>query len=400
MATTVVTGVQYSGIWNLNSHIGAKSAGTWPRALPGGPGVLYAWGSNTDGELGTGNTTYYSSPKQVGALSTWSLVAVGGNGSQEYFSISTTSNGTLFAWGNNKYGQLGLGNTTYYSSPKQIGALANWSTVSAGNYFCLAVKTDGTLWSWGLNGNGQLGLGNNTNYSSPKQVGSLTAWLSVASGYNHSAALKTDGTLWVWGNATRGALGLGNTTNYSSPKQVGSLTDWAQISLASSFCLAIKTDGTFWSWGSNVAGQLGLGNRTDYSSPKQVGSLTDWASISAGGLGASAGQYANVMAVKTNRTLWSWGANTYGDLGHGNTTKYSSPKQVGSLTAWLKINSSYNFQSSIKTDGTIWSWGRNNRGQLGDGTTVSKSSPIQIGALSTWSSIAVGAGYHNLAISN
>jgi alpha-tubulin suppressor-like RCC1 family protein len=400
MATTVVSGVQYSGIWNISSQANAKAAGTWPRPLPGGPGELYAWGSNTNGQLGLGNQTYYSSPKQVGALATWSLVAVGGNGSQNYFSISTTSNGTLFAWGNNQYGQLGLGNTTYYSSPKQIGALANWSTVSAGNYFCLAVKTDGTLWSWGINGNGQLGLSTTTNYSSPKQVGALTAWLSVASGYDHSAAIKTDGTLWAWGKGTRGALGLGNTTDYSSPKQVGSLTDWAKISLASSFCLAVKTDGTFWGWGSNIAGQLGLGNRTNYSSPKQIGTLNNWASVSAGGLLASAGQYANAMAVKTDGTLWTWGANTYGNLGLSNSTPYSSPKQVGSLTDWLKINSSYNFQSSIKTNGTIWSWGRNNRGQLGLGNTTSYSSPKQIGLLTNWSSIAVGDAYNNLAISN
>ena len=83
----------------------------------------------------------------------------------------------LQSWGRNNTGQLGLGNVTYYSSPKQVGALTNWSTsISAGNYHSLAIKSDGTLWSWGEGNQGPLGLGNTTYYSSPKQVGTATTW--------------------------------------------------------------------------------------------------------------------------------------------------------------------------------------------------------------------------------
>ena len=107
----------------------------------------------------------------------------------------------LFAWGRNENGQLGLGNITYYSSPKQIGALTAWSAVSTGldGEDSTAIKTDGTLWSWGRNNLGQLGLGNRTNYSSPKQVGALTNWSNIISGYSTKIAIKTDGTLWAWG---------------------------------------------------------------------------------------------------------------------------------------------------------------------------------------------------------
>ena len=82
----------------------------------------------------------------------------------------------LFGWGSNAEGQLGLGNTTSYSSPKQIGALTAWSKIAGGQRYTVSIKTDGTLWSWGQNFYGQLGLGNGTDYSSPKQIGALTTW--------------------------------------------------------------------------------------------------------------------------------------------------------------------------------------------------------------------------------
>ena len=95
----------------------------------------------------------------------------------------------LWSWGYNNIGQLGLGNTTNYSSPMQVGALTNWSSVSCGYAHTVSIKTDGTLWSWGYNGLGQLGLGNVTNYSSPKQVGALTSWTKLFKGSTTQSTL-------------------------------------------------------------------------------------------------------------------------------------------------------------------------------------------------------------------
>ena len=138
--------IQYGGIWTASQQADAKAAGTWP--VPPSP-KLYSWGYNFAGQLGLGNTTSYSSPKQIGALATWSSSSVGGQ-----FSINIKADGTLWSWGANNFGQLGLGNATYYSSPKQVGALTNWLKVSSGYNFSVAVKTDGTLWSWGRNNAG------------------------------------------------------------------------------------------------------------------------------------------------------------------------------------------------------------------------------------------------------
>jgi len=179
MATALISGVQYSGIWTMNQVNAAVAANTWPVIQ-----YLYSWGLNNNGMLGLGNTTNYSSPKQVGALTTWSKISGCLN-----HSVAIKTDGTLWVWGQSDYGQLGLGNTTYYSSPKQVGALTNWFNMTGGEC-TIAIKTDGTLWAWGLNAYGRLGLGNTTYYSSPKQVGALTTWVVVVAGSSHTIAIS------------------------------------------------------------------------------------------------------------------------------------------------------------------------------------------------------------------
>jgi alpha-tubulin suppressor-like RCC1 family protein len=164
----------------------------------------------------------------------------------------------------------------------------------------------------------------------------FTRGAASARGFGLFGAAAALPNLWAWGYNGSGQLGLGNTTNYSSPKAVGALATWSEVSAANtygggSFCLAIKTDGTLWAWGRNNTGQLGIGNTTTYSSPKQIGALTTWSKTAAGAGGFS-------LAIKTNGTLWSWGSNAYGQLGFGNTTAYSSPKQIGALTTWSKVS--------------------------------------------------------------
>jgi len=244
--------------------------------------------------------------------------------------------GTLWAWGDGNYGALGLGNTTDYSSPVQVGALTNWELMAVGGAYgsspnSACVKTDGTLWTWGRNNDGCLGQGNLTQYSSPVQVGALTTWSKIANGAGrHMLAVKTDGTYWAWGRGYGGALGQGGLNeSYSSPVQVGALTDWLDVSASYSLSLALKTDGTIWAMGSNNYGQLGDGTTDNKSSPVQIGALTTWSAISAGGWWA--------VALKTDGTIWGWGAGNDGCLAQGNTTSYSSPVQVGALTTWSAV---------------------------------------------------------------
>jgi alpha-tubulin suppressor-like RCC1 family protein len=345
---------------------------------------LWAWGDGQNGSLGTGVTGYFSSPVQVGTTALWSSVT-GTLVPNSTFGIGY--DGSLWSWGSNNYGQLGIGNTTNYSSPKQIGALTTWLSVAGGAYYAMAIKTDGTIWGWGKNQFGQLGLGNTTYFSSPKQVGTLTNWLQVSCGGYFTLATKTDGTLWAWGLNNYGQLATGNFTYYSSPKQVGVLTTWSKTTASYDYCYATRTNGTLWSWGANPYGQLGLNNTTNYQSPKQVGALTNWNLISSKG-----GNF--VTAIKTDGTLWSWGRNQIGQLGLGPVGSYSSPKQVGSLTNWLKTASGYgSFTIALQTNGTLWSWGSGGDGRTGQNVVSNFNSPKQIGALTTWA--GVGASYSN-----
>jgi len=372
---------QYSGKWNLPTQMQAKGAGTWTGISQN---ELWSWGANSSGQLGLGDTANRSTPAQVGGVD-WSAIAACSSGS-----LAIKEDGTLWSWGSGQHGALGQGNTTNYSSPVQVGALTNWSTVAAGpgSQSGWAIKTDGSLWAWGQNNSGQLGLGNTTYRSSPVQVGALTTWSQIAAN-GFCVAIKTDGTLWSWGRGGSGELGLGNTTSYSSPVQVGALTTWSKVSIASGHTLAVKTDGTLWSWGSNFNGQLGDGTTTNRSSPVQVGALTTWLNVAGSQSNAS-------LAINTSGQLFSWGRNVNGQLGLGDTTQRNSPVQVGALTDWSKIFGGNTLYFAIKAAKTLWGWGLNSSGQLGLDDTTQRNSPVQVGALTSWGQIA--ASSHSIAI--
>jgi alpha-tubulin suppressor-like RCC1 family protein len=365
------------------------SLGAGVQALAEPPTYLWAWGYNINGDLGLGNTANRSSPVQVGALGTWSQVSKGynANGVQ-----AVKTDGTLWAWGSNNQGQLGLGDADSRSSPVQVGALTNWagSLTSAFSWGGATnfLKSNGTAWMCGYL-NGVFNYPAYTNRSSPVQVGSDKTWSMVGSGSNKSwFGVTTGGQLWSSAALNNdGFSGQGNTTNTSSPAQVGALTDWAGVYPAYRACIARKTDGTIWSWGkaypASYTAFLGQNNATARSSPTQIGSLTAWAGI------ACPRKYV-VAAVKTDGTMWTWGLNSSGQLGLGDTINRSSPVQVGALTNWTtsKIIAG---SAAIKTDGSLWTWGNGGSGQLANGLAYPppnlRSSPVQVGSLTTWTGI-------------
>lgn len=352
-------------------------------------GTLFTWGINTSGVLGQ-NTDYStasrrSSPIQVGALTTWIGVRANTN-SAAGLNAPSLEKSNLWLVGRNDYsGQLAQGNLINRSSPVQVSSRNTWLTIANGcqqsTAFSLAIKTDGTLWAWGYNNQGQLGLNDLVARSVVTQVGSDTSWDKVQAGQESASAIKTNGTLWSWGRNVEGQLGDGTIIRRSSPVQIGALTNWSKVMCGVQHTIAIKTDGTLWSWGANNYGQLGqnISYLTYRSSPVQVGALTTWTSI-------SCNNYSS-FSIKTDGTLWSWGQNDFGQLGQSDTIARSSPVQVGALTNWSVISGGGTHSVAVKTDGTLWAFGRNNNGQLGQSSTINSSSPVQIGALSTWSKV-------------
>ena len=251
-------------------------------------GELYSWGEGANGQTGQNDTVNRSSPVQIGSDTDWTDVATGGRGT-----LAVKSDGTLWSWGRNTNGNLGNGTQlTDLSSPTQIGALTNWASVGGGELFHGVVKTDGTLWMFGRNNFGQLGTNNTTDRSSPVQVGSDTDWVAVQGSEGHTLALKTDGSIYSWGYNVYGGLGHNDITYRSSPVQIGALTNWETISLGSAYrSAAIKTNGTLWTWGRALYGALGHNDQTNRSSPTQVGTDAVWDKVAIGPYGMIASTF-------------------------------------------------------------------------------------------------------------
>jgi alpha-tubulin suppressor-like RCC1 family protein len=218
-------------------------------------GTLWAWGNGSNGMLGLNSTTNRFAPVQVGTATNWKQVT---GGSSESAAIKT--DGTLWTWGYNYYGQLGIGALGDKLTPVTtfLGG-TNWKHVDAGVAHMVAVKTDGTLWTWGYNPNGALGINNTTIKNTPVTtfLGG-TDWKEGSAGLYGTAGIKTDGTLWLWGSNSQGQLGISNTTQKNTPVTtfLGG-NNWKQVSLGSVTTMALKVDGTLWTWGFNGYGRLG-----------------------------------------------------------------------------------------------------------------------------------------------
>ena len=372
-------------------------------------GSLWAWGDNGSGRLGllgVGPFTDITSPTRVGSLTGWVEVKTSGHTLAIRSAISNgATSGSLFAWGENTNGRLGIGNTTDMSSPVQVGANTDWFVVSVNPsqttltrpvHSC-AIRTNGTLWAWGSNNYGQLGAGLTTSsgVSSPVQVGSGSTgpWRKVACSREATIGIQENGTMWSWGRGDSLSLGiLGRTgSNSSSPVQIGSLTDWIDIACGEVHALALKSNGTLWSWGGNLDGQLGGTVIGLVSSPVQIGSNTDWMAI-------SASENAS-FAIKSNNTLWAWGGNLYSTI-DGSSIPKSSPVQIGSAAGWTAAAGGDGHLIALTTAGTLWARGDASYGQLGVGTfpvlVGGLTNPTQITGITASSLVKNAAAYSTL----
>tara|TARA_R100001082_G_C4347644_1_gene153039 strand:- start:84 stop:1310 length:1227 start_codon:yes stop_codon:yes gene_type:complete len=304
-------------------------------------GTLWSWGRNLSGVLGHDDEVDRSSPTQVGTDTTWTNRTDEEEFNGLYKITRSTStclaiktDGTLWSWGGNGYGALlnNLPSTIKRSSPTQVGTDTTWKALNYGRDSGFhAVKTDGTLWAWGRNTYGRLGLNNTVNYSSPTQMPGTT-WDKIGGQGQVHMATKTDGTLYAWGNNTYGQLAQNSTSGRrSSPMQIPGTT-WRDVGTSAEGCMsATKTDGTLWMWGYQEYGQYGLNSTSPTiirSSPVQLPG-TNWATICTSSIGS-------LLATKTDGTLWSWGLNNSQQLGLPQNNYRSSPTQIGTDTTWTK----------------------------------------------------------------
>ena len=350
-------------------------------------GSLWGWGSNGAGFVGNGTTESQNLPVRIGSsTSSWKSVATG-----VQHTVALKTDGTLWAWGHNLYGQMGNGTSglDFPLVPTQVGTGSDWQSISAQGYRTLGMKTDGTIWAWGINSHGQLGIGTSTGVNIPTQIGTNNDWKSIHAGVLTSFALKNDGTLWAWGNNDDGLFGNGTTVGSTIPIQIGTEQDWFTISVGR-HAVALKNDGNLQSWGYNPYG--GIGNGTTESSNVAVSVACPLPTFNFTPQNIAAGNNYSVFVCEDG-TVKATGNNTSGQLGTGNNTNTTTAATVNGLTDVIAVSSRSEYTLFLKSDGTVWGSGYNEFGQLGNGTTANTNIPVQIPNLS--GIVKIIAGYYD-----
>ncbi|MGL2963956.1 T9SS type A sorting domain-containing protein [Flavobacterium sp. RSB2_4_14] len=323
-------------------------------------GTMWGWGANGNLLGLNGVTPNQNLPIQIGTANDWATVSAG-----TVHSLAVKTNGTLWSWGNGQFGQLGNGIFNSASwTVTQVGTANDWLTVSAGNRFSLAIKTTGTLWAWGLNNLGQLGINNLVDQNVPVQVGTSNNWLKIDAGNQHSLAIDNTGFMHAWGDNTFGQFGNATFTSSLIPIVVSSANNWSEVSAGFNHSMALDSGGILFTAGSNANGQLCDGTNTtsnsfipiSFSNP---GIVTQYIAISAGNTFS--------LAIKNDNTLWSGGFNSTGQLGLGNNTAVNTLNQVGTSNTWFLISAGDAHSLAMDTATALWATGRNLEGAVGIG---------------------------------
>ena len=378
----------------------AISAGAIHSMAIGSDGKLYAWGNNNYGELGNGTNTSSNTPLVVNLPAGVSptIIAAGG-----YHSLAVGSDGKLYAWGDNNVGQLGNGATSDSNSPVVVNLPAGVSptAISAGSGHSLAIGNNGKLYAWGDNSYGQLGNGTTSNSATPLVV-NLPAGVSptaIAAGSAHNLVIGSDGKLYVWGDNDNGQLGNGTTTQSTTPLVVNLPAGVSPTIIAAGIIhsMAIGSDGKLYTWGNNNYGELGNGTTTQSTTPVVV-NLPAGVSPT-----AITGGSAHSMAKGSDGKLYTWGNNNLGQLGNGTTSSTSTPGIIN-LPAGVSpttITAGTNHNMVIGSDGKLYAWGYNDCGQLGNGTLPQSNSPVAVNLPAGVFPTVIAAGTnHTLAIGN
>jgi alpha-tubulin suppressor-like RCC1 family protein len=376
--------------------IGAPSAS----ATDSASGNLYAWGYNGHGELGDGTTTDHDTPEEITLATGVTPTATSGSW---YHSLAIGSDGNLYAWGDNGCGELGDGTVTQRDSPEAIGLAPGVTptAISAGECHSLAIGSDGKLYAWGDNTFGEIGDGSTTEHDTPQAI-TLAPGVTptaISAGQVHSLAIGSDGKLYAWGDNQFGELGDGTTDTQQDSPEVITLAPGVTptaISAGEYDGLAIGSDGNLYAWGDDGNGELGDGSTNfDHDTPEAITlapGVTPTA-ISAGGLFS--------MAIGSDGKLYAWGYNNFGELGDGTLTQRDAPEAVSLAPGVnpIAVSAGLDHSLAIGSDGKLYAWGDNGNGELGDGTLIQHDSPEAITLAPGVTPTAISAGvFYSMAI--
>lgn len=323
--------------------------------------AVYTVGYNISGQLGNGNNTGTSAFTNVG-LSGIIRIAVGND-----FTLALKANGTIWAWGSNKFGQLGIGNTNDQNTPYQISGLNNVISIAAGEHAAYAILSNGEVYAWGRNNCGQVGNGTTTNVYVPVKVTGLSGIKTISAGQSFAVALSYTGDVFAWGNNQYGQLGLSDYQDKKVPTLLTALSQVENIASGRYFTAALKA-GDVYMWGDNSFGNLGLGDKLKRNTPEQITALSGITQIAIG--------HSHALAMDANGKCYVWGQNYYGQLGNNSTTDVLTPVQVNFQNPLTTLGAGKSHSFAFDDQGAAYAWGYNSQGQLGFAASGSVLVPV------------------------
>lgn len=349
-------------------------------------GTVWAWGNNKYGQLGNGTTEQNGIPQKIEGLANIIYINAGAT-----FAFAVNSRGEVFAWGDNRYAQLGDGTVTGRTKPIRITALKDIKKISAGYYHTLALRGDGTVYFWGnpkMNPN-VYGYEFERN---PIEV-DIENVNDISSGKSHALILSEDGEIYTWGENSRGQLGkniFGNSI--TAPQKIELSANITKIEAGIEHNIALDDSGHVYVWGSNIYGQLGDGTNEDKCTPIMLESIYNIEDVIAG--------YNHTIFIKNNDGIYMCGNNEYGQLGIGTTENSKLPIKISSQYEPISISGGLGHTVEVDKEGNIYVWGLNSSRQLGDSDNIpidNSLRPAEVCGLENIVSVENGL-YHSLAL--
>jgi len=412
----------------------APPPGNWAKVTAGDDftcgirvdGGLFCWGYNDRGQLGVGmDAPQIDDPVQVQIGSTWESVSAGAA-----HACAIRSDRSLWCWGHNWAGQLGLGTSDDQNRPTNVGT-ASWRLVAAGTYHTCGIRDDDSMWCWGRNDVGQVGSNSTMNQPTPQDISGGHRWSVVAAGDVHSCAIHADGTRWCWGENYYGHFGDGGSNDSLYPKPIQDAPgeqQWSTISAGEDTTCGVLAGGGARCWGANFTGQLGDGTSSEYvETPVRLASLSDdWVEIEVGATHACGRQQngsvwcwgdASAMSLESStniptelapgttsigfalgrshtcrlgsdHALWCAGDGSAGQLGAG-PIGITDPLQVPGT--WVAVDGGQSTTCAINTSAELYCWGENGASEVGDNTYFRRLTPTKL--TGQWKSVSVGRNH-------
>jgi len=375
----------------------APLAAAPPASAALAPPGAFAWGDNEFGQIGNGSraTPAFDTPLSVILPAAVTQVAAS---QDEFTNAVLLATGKVEVWGSNAFSEAAPFTANPVLSPHLIDGLTGITQIAVGGGHILALDSAGTVWAWGNNTYGQLGNGTTSSLPnanpSPVPVPGINGIVQVAAGGNFSFAIGGNGTIYAWGLNSSGQLGDGTTVSHDSPEAVPALAGVSRLIAGDQTSYAIRPDGKLLSWGSSSGGLLGRGASQGFSAtPALVPGLTGVTQVASSAV-------ATLAVADPGAAMWSWGPNTGGESGDGTTSLHATPVKT-SLAGVARVAVGGLMGAAVLSTGALMTWGQNQDGQLGQGShdasvhatpaPVPTLAGVSQVALSYFSGLAVGS---------